>query len=148
MGVDAIVSLVSLFWPKVIDTVKGWIHRKDSPEATMASLAQTNPAALADYVKAQADFIRAKVEQFNQDMPVITLGDSVPQWVVALWWLLRIYRGWIRPGLITLAAIHVGYLTATANSPAEAVSAISSIPEWIRYQYEVATGSWFGDRWK
>uniref|UniRef100_A0A6M3XVN7 Uncharacterized protein n=1 Tax=viral metagenome TaxID=1070528 RepID=A0A6M3XVN7_9ZZZZ len=148
MGLDAVVSLVSLFGPKVIDTVKGWIHRKDSPEATMASLAQSNPGALAEYVKAQTDMVRARIEQFNQDMPITTLSDKVPGWIAGLWWLLRVYRAAIRPAVITVAFVHIMYVVTATENMQEAATALSLIPEWIRYQYEIAISSWFGDRWK
>ena len=148
MGIDAIVSLVSLFGPKVIDTVKGWVHRKDSPEATMASLAQTNPDALAKYVEAQASLVKARIEQFNQDMPISSMNDNVPVWIVAMWWLLRGYRAAIRPAVITVAFAHISYVVISSPEMVSAANSLSLIPEWIRYQYEVAISSWFGDRWK
>lgn len=143
MGLDAIVTLASLFGPKLIDTVKGWIHRKDSPEATMASLAQTNPGALADYVNAQAALVTARVKQFNQDLPDSGTPEGTPTWVVALRELLEIYRGAIRPLVITIAFVHIS-TTLYSDGP----TALSSIPEWVRVQYEVAISSWFGDRWR
>jgi len=143
MGVDAIVGLVSLFGPKIMDMAKGLIHRKDSPEKTMASLAQTNPGALADYVKAQAELTRSRTEAFNQDMPKDRLPDNTHWTISSLWSLLVVYRGAIRPLVITAAFVHVYWVTATHG-----MDGLNLIPEWIRYQYEIAVGSWFGDRWK
>jgi hypothetical protein len=143
MGIDAIVSLVSLFGKPVIDTVKGWIHRKDSPEATIASLAQTKPEALAEYTRASAELVNARVKQFNQDLPEEQAPEGTPKWVIALRELLEIYRGAIRPGVITIAIAHITYVLYTAGP-----TGLTLIPEWVRYQYEVAINSWFGDRWK
>lgn len=143
MGIDAIVGLVSLFGPKLIDMAKGLIHRKDSPEKTMASLAQTNPDALAGYVKAQADLIDARTRGFNQDMPKDRLPDNTHWSISSLWSLLVVYRGAIRPLVITAAFVHVYYVTAKYG-----MAGLNLIPEWIRYQYEIAVASWFGDRWK
>jgi hypothetical protein len=143
MAIDAVVGLVSLFGPKLIDLAKGLFHKKDSPEQTMASLAQTKPEALAEYVNAQAALIKARIEQFNQDMPDNVTPEGTPKWVIALRELLEIYRGAIRPGLITVAAIHITY-----NLVALGPASLQLIPEWVRYQYEIAISSWFGDRWK
>jgi hypothetical protein len=144
MGIDVVVSLVSLFGPKLIDLVKGLVHRKDAPEATIASLAQTNPTALAEYVKAQAALIDARVRQFNQDLPAEQAPAETPVWIIALRELLEIYRGAIRPLVITVAGVHVTYVLIWGGGPA----ALALIPEWVRYQYEIAISSWFGDRWK
>lgn len=144
MGADAIVSLVSLFGPKLIDFAKGLFHRKNTPEETMASLAQTKPEALAEYVKAQAELIKARVEQFNQDLPDEQAPASTPVWIIALRELLEIYRGTIRPAVITLAGVHITYVLIWDGGPV----ALAAIPEWVRYQYEVAINSWFGDRWR
>lgn len=137
MGIDAIVSLVSLFGPKVIDTVKGWIHRKDSPEATMASLAQTNPDKLADYVNAQAAIMTAETEsikaRYEADLPD---PKAAPMWLIA-------WRGSIRPAIITLSWVHI-----TITIALHGFESVSTVPEWLRYIYESANASWMGDRWK
>jgi hypothetical protein len=143
MGIDAIVSLLSLFGPKAMDMVKGWIHRKDSPEATLAVLAQTNPAGLAEYTKANAALIEARVKQFNQDLPTEPTQEGVWKWIASLRELLEVYRGAIRPMVITLAFVHVFYVTNKHGA-----QGLTLIPEWIRIQYEIAVNSWFGDRWK
>lgn len=126
MGIDAIVGLVSLFGPKIIDTVKGWIHRKDSPEGTMAVLANTNPAELSNYVKAQAELMRVQNEAVNSDVT-----GTVSEWVSDV-------RAMIRP-IITVTAIgHIIYASVTHTV----------IDPEFRYTYEAAIGSWFGSRLK
>ena len=131
MGLDAIVSLVSLFGPKLINLATGMFHKKDSPEQTMAAMAQTNPAGLTAYVNAQVELIKARMSQFNQD-----IAGQAPMWLVA-------WRGSIRPGIVCIAFLHItGVLIVMGPE------GLSKIPEWMRYQYEVAVSSWFGDRWK
>lgn len=126
MGIDAIVGLVSLFGPKIIDTVKGWLHRKDSPEATLASLAQTAPDKLAEYVNAQAALITAQNSGVNSD-----ITGSVSVWVSDV-------RAMIRPFITCVAVIHIVYSSVSGTA----------IPEQFRYTYEAAIGSWFGSRLK
>lgn len=137
MVLDAVVSLVSLFGPKVMDLVKGVVHRKDSPEATMAALAQTNPAELANYVHAQAALMTAQNEsvkvRFSADMPDPTL---VPKWLVA-------WRSAIRPAIITISWVHI-----TATIVMDGYTGVATVPEWLRFIYESANASWMGDRWK
>lgn len=143
MGIDAIVGLVSLFGPKIIDLVKSWFGSKNTPEETLASLAQTNPQAIGEYCKGQAELIKAKVEQFNQDLPNEQVPEGVWKWIASLRELLEIYRGAIRPIVITIAFIHISYVLYVFGP-----EKLSLVPEWLRYQYEIAIGSWFGDRWK
>ena len=126
MGIDAVVSLVSLFGPKIIDTVKGWVHRKDSPEATLASLAQTNPDKLAEYVNAQAALITAQNASINAD-----ITGTPHQWVSDV-------RALIRPVITVIALGHIVF--AHFNNIA--------IPEAAMYTYEAAISSWFGSRLK
>lgn len=142
-GIDAIVGLVSLFGPKLIDLVKGVIHRKDTPEQVMASLA-SNPAALTEYMRAQAELTRARAEQFNQDLPPEAPTEGAWKWIISLRELLEIYRGAIRPLVVTIALVHITHTLYWGGGP----TALALIPEWVRYIYEIAINSWFGDRWK
>jgi hypothetical protein len=144
MGVDVIVSLVSLFGPKLIDAAKGFFGKKNSPEETMASLAQTNPEALSQFVEAQAALTKARVEQFNQDLPESPTPENTPRWIVAARELLEVYRGAIRPLVITMAGAHITYVLVWGGG----ATALAAIPDWVRMQYEIAINSWFGDRWK
>jgi hypothetical protein len=124
MGIDAIVGLVSLFGPKVINVVSGWLGRKNSPEQTLASLAQSNPDALGKYVEAQASLIRAQNEAVNADV-----SGSISEWVSDV-------RALIRPVLTIAAIIHI-VIAAYYKIPIE---------EGIRYTYESMICSWFGSR--
>ncbi len=126
MGVDAIVSLVSLFGPKIFDTIKGFIHRKDSPDATMAALAQTNPAELSNYVNAQAALITAQNASINAD-----ITGTPHQWVSDV-------RALIRPVITVIAMVHI-IVAHFKGIP---------VPEAAMYTYEAAISSWFGSRLK
>ena len=70
MGVDAVIALVSLLAPPVIDVVKKIFIKpgKDTPEATLSTLATTKPEALAPFVAAQAQLLQAQVAFFNRDV--------------------------------------------------------------------------------
>ncbi len=127
MGIDAIVSLVSLLAPKAFDLVKGLFHRKDSPEQVMSALAQTNPDALAKYIQAQAEYAKVQNEAVNAD-----ITGTVPEWVSTI-------RALIRPLITFVAMIHIG------------INHLSSGPQYdindnAMYIYEMAIGSWFGSR--
>ena len=126
MGIDAIVSLVSLFGPKIIDTVKGFIHRKDSPEATLASLAQTAPDKLAEYVNAQAALITAQNASINADV-----AGTISTWVSNI-------RALIRPAITIIGLFHI----VVAHFKG------LTIPEGAMYTYEACLSSWFGSRLK
>jgi hypothetical protein len=128
MGIDAIVALVSLLAPKVIDLVKGWFGSKNSPEQTLASLAQTNPDALAKYIDAQATLIKVQNESVNAD-----ISGTVWPWISSI-------RALVRPMITYFAIAHI----ALAHLHPD----ITTIPDSAMYVYETAIGSWFGSRWK
>ena len=124
MGVDAIVSLISLFGPKVIDLFKGWVSKKNTPEQTLASLAQTNPDALAKYVEAQAKLVEVQNASVNADV-----SGQIWEWVSSV-------RALIRPIITLIGAGHIVFSWYTGKPiAAEAM-----------YVYETAIGSWFGSR--
>ena len=128
MGIDAIVSLVSLLAPKAFDLVKGLFHRKDAPEQVLATLATTNPDALAKYIEAQAAYAKVQNEAVNAD-----ITGNVPEWVSTI-------RALIRPAITIFAIIHIGINhLGTDKYP---------ISESAMYIYETAIGSWFGSRLK
>ena len=124
MGIDAIVSLLSLFGPKIIDLVKGVVNRKNTPEQTLATLATTNPEALAQYTTAQSQLVAAINSSVNSDV-----AGQLSQWVSNV-------RAMIRP-VITVAAF--GHIIIAHISGQQ-------IPDSVMYIYETAIGSWFGGR--
>jgi len=136
MGVDAIIALVSLLAPPVIDLVKKLVVKpgKDTPEATMASLALSKPEALADYVKGLADYIKAQTEFFNRD-----ISGTLSPWVSNL-------RAAIRPvgtiaSLIILAGMGAAALMGVTYDPA-----MKDTIDGLRYTCEAVASSWFGTR--
>jgi len=128
MGIDAIVSLVALFGPKIIDLAKGLIGRKNSPEQTLSSLAQTNPDALAKYIEAQAKLLEMQNASVNSD-----ISGDVWKWVVSV-------RALIRPIITIWGVFHIAIAHLHPGAPA--------IPDEAMYVYETAIGSWFGSRIK
>ena len=131
MGIDAVVTLISLFGPKVLDIVKGIFNKKNSPEQTINTLAVTNPEALTGYINALAGLTTARASAFNMDV-----SGTIPVWLSA-------WRGSIRPAVVTFAFFHIAYLTIFLGA-----TGIDAIPQWWRVIYEIAIGSWFGDRWR
>jgi hypothetical protein len=128
MGIDAIVSLVSLFGPKLLDLVKGVVHRKDSPEQVLATLATTNPEALAKYIEAQAKLMEAQNASVNSD-----ISGQVWEWVTSV-------RALIRPLITMFGIVHIAIAHLNPDVPA--------IPDEAMYVYETAICSWFGSRMK
>jgi len=126
MGIDAIVSLVAFFGPKIIDLAKGLIGRKNSPEQTLSSLAQTNPDALAKYIEAQAKLVEMQNASVNSDV-----SGEVWEWVSSV-------RALIRPIITMFGVIHIAIGHLNPDVPA--------IPDEAMYVYETAIGSWFGSR--
>ena len=103
---------------------KGLFGRKNSPEQTLASLAQTNPDALSKYIEAQAKLIDAQDRAVNADV-----SGQVWEWVSSV-------RALIRPLITVIAAIHIYFSWQTGKA----------IPQEAMYIYETAIGSWFGSR--
>ena len=128
MGVDAILSLVSLFGPKLLDLVKGVIHKKDSPEQVLATLATTSPDALAKYIEAQAKLMEVQNAAVNSDV-----AGQVWEWVYSI-------RALIRPFITIFGIFHIAIAHIHPDIPA--------IPDEAMYVYETAICSWFGSRLK
>ena len=128
MLLDAIVSLGGLVIPPVFDFIKKKFLKagKDTPEATMATLAVSKPDALAPYVEAMAGYINAQVSYFNRDV----IG-TLPVWCSAL-------RATIRP-----AVVIVGLLHFTLNG---LYGAAVPLDAGVKYFYEANISSWFGAR--
>jgi hypothetical protein len=125
---DAIISLGGLIIPPVFDFVKKKFLKvgKDTPEATMATLAVSKPDALAPYVSAMAEYTNSQVSYFNRDV----IG-TLPVWCSAL-------RATIRPVVVIIGLLHFTLhgLYGTAF-PMDA---------GVRYFYEANISSWFGAR--
>lgn len=136
MGVDAIIALVSLLAPPVIDLAKKLFVKpgKDTPEATMSALATTKPEALAGYVAALSDYLKAQCTFFNRD-----ISGTPAQWVITL-------RASIRPlgtiaGFVALVVMAIAaYNGATYNE------AQKPVIDGLRYTSEAIVSSWFGNR--
>ena len=124
MGFDAVISILSVFGPKLIDFAKIFLSKKNTPAETLASLAQSNPDALAKYVSAQAQLIAAENASVNADV-----AGQVWVWVDSV-------RALIRPSITILGAVHI-ILAWHAKTP---------VPAEAMYLYETAIGSWFGSR--
>ena len=128
MLIDAIISLGGLIVPPVFDFIKKKFIKagKDTPEATMASLAVSNPEALAPYVTAMSGYINAQVAYFNRDV----IG-TLPVWCSAL-------RATIRPVVVIIGLLHFTlHGIYGASFPMDA---------GVRYFYEANISSWFGAR--
>jgi hypothetical protein len=128
MLIDAIISLGGLVIPPVFDFIKKKFLKpgKDTPEATMATLAVSKPEALAPYVTAMAGYLNSQVAYFNRDV----IG-TLPVWCSAL-------RASIRP-----AVVIVGLLHFTMNG---LYGSAVPLDEGVKYFYEANISSWFGAR--
>ena len=125
MGIEAILALVGLALPPVVDFIKGkFLKGSGAPEDTMATLAATKPEQLGPYVDAMAKYLEAQAKFFNRDV-VGTIGS----WVSNL-------RAAIRPmgvmlSLIFLFADGFKYIELTAE---------------VRGTFAMICTSWFGTR--
>jgi len=65
-----VASLAGLVLPPAFDFIKKKFLRpdQDTPEATMSTLATTNPDVLDKFVLANVELLRAKKEFFNRDV--------------------------------------------------------------------------------
>jgi hypothetical protein len=128
MLLDAIVSLGGLVIPPVFDFIKKKFLKigKDTPEATMATLAVSKPEALGPYVEAMSGYLNAQVSYFNRDV----IG-TLPVWCSAL-------RATIRPVVVIVGLLHF-----TLNS---LYGAAVPLDAGVKYFYEANISSWFGAR--
>ena len=125
-GVDAIVTIGSMFFPPLFDLIRKKIlgRDEDTPEATLATLATTKPEVMPDYVNALAALEKARADAFSRDV------SGVPsQWLVTL-------RAAIRPvgTMLALVTLVVGCLMQLP------------LDEPFRLTLEAVVGSWFGTR--
>lgn len=128
MLLDAIISIGGLIVPPVFDFLKKKFIKagKDTPEATMATLAVSHPEALAPYVEAMTGYVRAQVAFFNRDV----VGE-LPMFVSAL-------RASIRPIVVVVGLGHIVLHGIFGDAVV--------LDAGIRYFYEANIGSWFGTR--
>ena len=136
MGVEAILAIGGLFFPPVFDLFKKWFlpATKDTPEATMSTLATTKPEVLPRYTEALAYHLEAQTKFFNRDVV-----GTPSQWIVDL-------RAAIRPivtGVAVATLIVEGFqiMGAFGNSMPWFV-----LPEGSRGLFILAVSQWFGSR--
>lgn len=131
MILDAAVTLGGLIIPPVFDFIKKKFlgPSKDTPEATMSSLATTKPEVLPEYLHAVVEHIKAKVEWFNRDV------IGVPSlWVINL-------RASIRPVTVVLALLSLIF------GGANLFGWVVPVPDpGTRVFFEGVVASWFGSR--
>jgi len=127
MGLDLIASLGGLIVPPAFDLIKKIFVKKgkDTPEATMSSLATTKPEILPDYLTAVVNHLKAKIEWFNRDV------IGVPsQWVIDL-------RAAIRPITVVIGIIALVSIPLIAKV---------ELNPGTCYFFETVIASWFGSR--
>ena len=136
MGIDAILTLVGLLAPPLIDFGKKLFLKpeKDTPEATMSALATTKPEALAAYVEALSKYLKTQIDNFNRD-----IAGTPSQWVVNM-------RSAIRPvgtigSILILAVLGVIAIQGTKIDPS-----MKDTIDGVRYTCEGIASSWFGSR--
>lgn len=134
MSLDIIASLGGLVVPPVFDIIKKIFVKKDkdTPEATMSSLATTKPEILPDYLNAVVGHLKAKIDWFNRD--VIGIPS---QWVVNL-------RAAIRPTTVIIGLVALVIPVLIQGFLAKDVSI--KLDPGTRYFFEAIISSWFGDR--
>jgi hypothetical protein len=101
----------------------------DTPEATLSTLATTNPEVMVKYVDAQTKQMEAQIKYFNRDV----VGEP-HQWVVSL-------RAAIRP-VVTAMCCGVAIADSTYSFVMGTPPTGAAIPAWT------LVGSWFGSRLK
>jgi hypothetical protein len=128
MGIDAIIALIGLVVPPAFDFIKKKFIKqgKDSPEATMASLAVTKPEVLPGYTEAVGKLLYAQVAFFNRDV----IGE-LPVWCSAL-------RATIRPAVVIVGLVHFTLNGILGNN--------FPLDVGVKYFYEANISSWFGAR--
>ncbi len=136
MGIDAIIALVSLLAPPAIDLVKKIFVKpgKDTPEATLSTLATTKPEALEGFVKAQALLLEAQNKVFNRDVT-----GEIAAWV-------RTLRAAIRPVGTALGFFALCVMAYAAYNGQTYNETQRPVVDGLRYTSEAIVSSWFGAR--
>jgi len=136
IALDAIIALAGMVLPPVVDFAKKKFLKpsSDSPEATMSTLATTNPTVLPDYVKATTEYLKAQTDYFNRDVV-----GTPSTWVIDL-------RASIRPfGVIGSMLILGGLALISFDGAQVDPSAIETLTG-VRLTCELIVSSWFGTR--
>lgn len=138
MGLDAIVAIGSLLLPPAVDFIKKKFLKPgvDTPEATMSSLAMTEPDVLPNYVIAVTGYLKAQVDYFNRDV-----SGTPSQWVVNL-------RAAIRPAGVIGAFAILGIMVYASIINYKIDPSMTDTLTGIRLSCEAIVSSWFGDRLK
>lgn len=133
MGIEAILALLGVALPPAMQLLKGWLMPagKDTPEATISTLATTKPEVITGYTEAVAKLKEAETKFFNRDV------IGVPsKWIIDL-------RAGIRP-----AVTAIGCLALIAEGmtglwyPEHALF----LDEGTRGLFILTTSFWFGGR--
>lgn len=136
MGIDAILAIIGLVGPPVVDFIKKKFipEENDTPERTMGTLATTNPDVLPQYITAMAGYFESMKGWFNRDVT-----GSPSQWVTDL-------RAAIRPLAVVGAFVILGGMvvgTGLGWTPAEGLKETIA---GIRGACILTVTSWMGDR--
>jgi hypothetical protein len=136
IGIDAIVALAGLVLPPVVDFAKKKFLKpsSDSPEATMSSLATTNPTVLPEYVKATTEYLKAQTDYFNRDV----VGTPA-LWVINL-------RASIRPFGVIGSLLILGAMALAAFEGQDPLPGAIDTLTGVRLTCELIVSSWFGTR--
>lgn len=123
---EIIGSLVGLLAPPVFDFFKKKFlkPKQDTPEATISTLATTKPEVISEFVKANVEMLKAKIDYFNRDL----IGEA-SRWVIDL-------RGSIRPIFVILSLI-IRCIGWAFNW---------NIDEGFKILTDTCISSWFGSR--
>ena len=120
-----ILSLGSLLVAPIFDFVKKkFLPQSDSPDATLNTLAITNPDILAPYIEAQSKLVIANTAYYNRDV----IGN-ISVWVSNL-------RAVIRPSFVLIGLLYF-FMSSYMNW---------HVDESMKYVFIVTINSWFGCR--
>ncbi len=124
--IELIASLAGLVVPPAFDFLKKKFlkPKDDSQESTLSSLAVTNPDVMPEYVKANADLLRAQVDYKNWDVV-----GNISAWVSNL-------RASIRPIFVIASLLILAYSVAYQIT----------IDPSFKALMDVCISSWFGSR--
>jgi len=125
--VDAAMAIGGLIIPPAFDFIKKKFvgPDKDTPQATLSTLATTKPEVMPQYLESVVHHLEAQIKFFNRDV------IGVPsQWIVDT-------RAGIRPLSILLGFLLLGMDAALASVDLE---------PGVRYFIEANTSSWFGSK--
>lgn len=129
--IEAIAGLLGTIVPPAFKFVKSMFGKKqDDPVEMVASLAESKPEVLPEYLKGLAELYKAKGDYFNRDV----VDGQVAPWV-------KNARAAIRPYTvaISLAALVANGFAPVFNLP-------TFLDEGTRAMMGGWVGTWMGDR--